>query len=53
MKASKQEAGYKPVARTKLCKTCDHFRNGTCTKVQGQISPNGNCSEYYEPKGRN
>ncbi len=47
-KASKVAAEYIPHASTRLCRTCDHYEGGSCTKVAGVIAPDATCVSYYQ-----
>lgn len=46
VKKSKAAAHYLAQSPRQPCETCDHWRNGSCTKVSGDISPTGTCSLY-------
>jgi len=52
-KLTKEEAGYKDVSkyplRIRSCGVCDHFRDGKCSIVRGQIRAAGGCM-YFTPR---
>lgn len=49
MKATKAEADYGPGKKSEHCRICEHWRQGACTKVQGQIDPDAWC-KYWKAK---
>jgi len=52
VKETKQSAEYAPHSKLNHCEHCQHWRAGTCTEVQGAISPDGTC-KYFERVPKN
>lgn len=59
-KITKKEAHYRPGTAHRHCEICSMFRHGdnrpddtgTCTSVEGDISPNALCDYFARQKGR-
>ena len=48
-KISPERAGYR--SSMERCSECDHFMDGECEVVSGQIDPDGSCGALFKAKG--